>query len=164
MFPKKEIEFKFDIIIGASSIIKGDIESEGSIRIDGKVIGDVKSLGNVIVTEDAYINGNVSCSSVDIYGSIEGNVKTKGKINLFEKASLTGDIVCKGFSTDEGSTFNGNCCVNPSDEIIIEVDSLISEKRTNEKLIDFKKNTFSKNKSENQETEKTEKTDNAKKA
>ncbi len=151
MFPKKEVEFKFDIIIGPNSIIKGDLESEGSIRVDGKVLGDIKSLGNIIVSEDAYINGSLMCTNADLYGVVEGNVKTKGKINLYHKASLNGDIVCKSFNTEEGATYKGNCFVDPEEEILIEVDSMISERnldKINNNLIDFKKTQENKNKNE----------------
>ncbi|MBF4694811.1 bactofilin family protein [Fusibacter ferrireducens] len=160
MFPKKEVEFKFDIIIGPSSIIKGDIESEGSIRIDGKVLGDVKSLGNIIVTEEAYINGSLTCINADIYGIAEGNVKTKGKINLYHKASLKGDIICKSFNTEEGATFKGNCFVDPEEEIIIEVDAMISEKNIdtiNNNLIDFKKTQANKNRNDKSDGDKPNK-------
>ncbi len=156
MFPKKEVEFKFDIIIGPSSIIKGDIESEGSIRVDGKVLGDIKSLGNIIVTEDAYINGNLTCINADIYGIVEGNAKTKGKINLYQKASLNGDIICKSFNTEEGATYKGNCFVDPEEEIIIEVDDMISESnidKINDNLIDFKKTQSNKNKNDKSSTD-----------
>lgn len=151
MFQKKEVEFKFDIIIGPSSIIKGDIESEGSIRVDGKVLGDIKSLGNIIVTEEAYINGSLTCINADIYGIVEGNAKTKGKINLYHKASLNGDIICKSFNTEEGATFKGNCFVDPEEEIIIEVDAMIAEKnidKINNNLIDFKKTQANKNRND----------------
>ncbi|GAU77375.1 polymer-forming cytoskeletal protein [Fusibacter sp. 3D3] len=151
MFPKKEVEFKFDIIIGPSSIIKGDIESEGSIRVDGKVLGDIKSLGNIIVTEEAYINGNITCINADIYGIVEGNTKTKGKINLYHKASLNGDIICKSFNTEEGATYKGNCFVDPEEEIVIEVDAMISERnidKINNNLIDFKKTQSNKNRND----------------
>lgn len=149
MFSKKEIEYKFDIIIGSNSIIKGDIESEGSIRIDGKVIGNVVALGNTIISEDAYIHGNITCTNSDIYGVIDGNVSTKGKINLYGKASLTGDVICKSFNTEEGAHYKGNCLVNSKESLEITVDPMISEKnmdQLNTNLIDFKKTQESKSK------------------
>lgn len=48
MFQKKDSEVNYDIIIGLKSIIKGDVESEGSIRVDGKIYGNITSLGSVI--------------------------------------------------------------------------------------------------------------------
>ena len=125
MFLKKEVISNFDIIIGAHSIIKGDIQSEGSIRIEGKVYGDITALGNVIISEKAYISGSIISQNADIYGQCEGDVKVRGKINLHHNSSLIGDIIAKSFNTQEGSTFKGNCIVDPEEELIICIDPLL---------------------------------------
>ena len=84
MFQRKEMTTNFDIIIGPNSTIKGDIESHGSIRVDGRIIGNVTSLGSVIISENAHITGNIISQSADIYGKCEGNVHVKGKINIHQ--------------------------------------------------------------------------------
>lgn len=124
MFPKRTAEINYDIIIGSYSIIKGDIQSEGSIRVEGKVQGDITSLGNVIISENAFVNGNILSQNADIYGQCHGDVKVKGKINLHHKATLVGDIVAKSFNTSEGSTFKGNCLVDPEEELQINIVSI----------------------------------------
>lgn len=121
MFPKRTVEVNYDIVIGAYSIIKGDIQSEGSIRVEGKIQGDITSLGNVIISENAFVKGNILSQNADIYGQCHGDVKVKGKINLHHKATLIGDIVAKSFNTNEGSTFKGNCFVDPEEELQINI-------------------------------------------
>lgn len=137
MFQKKEVETHFDVIIGPSSFIKGDIESEGSIRIDGKITGNLTSLGNIIVSENALIEGDIKCMNADIYGKCIGNVKVKGKLNIHQNATLVGDVLATCFATKEGSTFKGNCSVNPEDELTITVESMQNKKEVN--LVDFTK-------------------------
>lgn len=139
MFQKKEADVFYDIIIGAKSIIKGDVESEGSIRVDGKIYGDITSLGSVIISDNAYVKGNIKSQNADIYGVCEGNVSVRGKINIHENSTLTGDIVAKSFNTKEGSTFKGNCLVDPSEELIISLDPLLSS-GSDSNLVDFHKN------------------------
>lgn len=116
MFSKREIEMNFDIIIGENAVIHGDMESEGSIRIDGKIFGNIKSHGNVIISDAALVTGNISCLNTEIYGTCRGDVNVKGKINLHEKASLDGDIYAKSFSTKEGAHFCGQCHVNTNED------------------------------------------------
>lgn len=138
MFQKKINDVNFDVIIGPSSIIKGDIESEGSIRIDGKIFGNITSLGTVIISENAYVKGDVKSMNADIYGKCEGNVQVKGKINIFQNSSLMGDILAKSFNTKEGSMFKGNCIVDPNEELVITIDPIMHQtQETN--LIDFTK-------------------------
>jgi cytoskeletal protein CcmA (bactofilin family) len=132
MFQKKEIMTNFDIIIGPNSTIKGDIESEGSIRVDGRIIGNVTSLGSVIISENANVTGNIISQNADIYGKCEGNVHVKGKINIHQNSSLIGDIIAKSFNTKEGSLFKGNCVVDPAEELIIPIEPA-------DNLLDFTK-------------------------
>lgn len=162
MFQKKESEVNFDIIIGSSSIIKGDIESEGSIRVDGKIFGNVTSLGTVIISENAFVKGNVKSVNSDIYGKCEGNVQVKGKINIFQNSSLMGDILAKSFNTKEGSMFKGNCVVDPTEELIITIDPIMRQvEETN--LLDFTKpGNIEKNKSYQDKNHDTKNLDNKK--
>lgn len=136
MFQKKETESNYDIIIGPSSLIKGDIESEGSIRVDGKIFGNIKSLGNVIISENANVKGDIYSVNAEIYGKCEGNVQVKGKINIHQNSSLIGDIVAKSFNTKEGSLFKGNCIVDPAEELVITIESLTQNETI---LVDFSK-------------------------
>lgn len=142
MFQKKEVESNFDIIIGPSSIIKGDVESEGSIRIDGKIIGNVTTLGNIIISENALVRGDITSSNSEIYGVCEGNVKVKGKVNLYQNSTLVGDVLAKSFNTKEGASYKGNCIVDPGEDLNIVVDSAIHDvtgKASNSKLVDINK-------------------------
>ena len=139
MFQKKDSEVNYDIIIGLKSIIKGDVESEGSIRVDGKIYGNITSLGSVIISDNAFVKGNIKSQNADIYGVCEGNVSVRGKINIHEKSTLTGDIIAKSFNTKEGSTFKGNCLVDPTEELIISLDPLL-QSTTETNLVDFNKN------------------------
>ncbi len=136
MFQKKETESNYDIIIGPSSLIKGDIESEGSIRVDGKIFGNIKSLGNVIISENANVKGDIYSVNAEIYGKCEGNVQVKGKINIHQNSTLIGDIVAKSFNTKEGSLFKGNCIVDPAEELVITIESLTQNETI---LVDFSK-------------------------
>lgn len=148
MFQKKEFESNFDIVLGPNSIIKGDMESEGSIRVDGKVIGNITTLGSVIVSENAYVNGNITSASAEIYGVCEGNVQVKGKLNLHQNATLIGDVLAKSFNTKEGASFKGNCIVDPDEELKIDIDKAIKDPNTknlSKNLIDFTKPSSEKN-------------------
>jgi len=150
MFQKKLNEVNFDVIIGPSSIIKGDIESEGSIRIDGKILGNITSLGTVIISENAYVKGDIKSMNADIYGKCEGNVQVKGKINIFQNSSLMGDILAKSFNTKEGSMFKGNCIVDPNEELLITIDPMMHQvQETN--LIDFTKPNYVEKNKQNHE-------------
>ncbi len=109
---KKQTDFEkasFDTLIGANTEIKGDINSKGVVRIDGRVTGNVAVQGDLFIGEAAYIKGDVSASNVHIAGNVEGNVFSKNLVKLLGTARLIGDIQVKAFVCEEGSFFDGNC-------------------------------------------------------
>ncbi|MDN5351728.1 MAG: hypothetical protein PWQ12_647 [Clostridiales bacterium] len=164
MFQKKESEVNFDIIIGPNSLIKGDIESEGSIRVDGKVIGNIKSLGNVIISENAFVKGDVSSLSAEIYGACEGDVTVQGKVNLHQNSTLRGDVIAKSLTTKEGALFKGNCTVDPKEELKISLDLYLEAQNMNSSnLVNFsvKSNTAPKEKDKEKTDESTQKENHA---
>ncbi len=67
----KKTSKDFDVIIGLDSSINGDIVSEGSVRIDGKVSGSVKSKGDVIIGDHAVVDADVEASYCEISGSVK---------------------------------------------------------------------------------------------
>jgi len=127
MFSKKEIETKFDLIIGPSSKVNGDLECEASIRIDGIVNGNITAKGHVILSENGVINGSVLCDNLEIHGKCYGDVKTIGKIDLSSTSTLIGDVVCTMLNTKTGANFQGNCKVTPESYVTLKTTTIESE-------------------------------------
>jgi len=99
----------FDTIIGINSKFEGNIESSGTIRIDGKLIGDIKVKGDIYVGKEALIAGNISANNIFISGRVEGNVEANGILKIQSSAKLYGDITVNSLITEEGSVFEGKC-------------------------------------------------------
>ncbi|MGI6050099.1 MAG: bactofilin family protein [Acetivibrionales bacterium] len=106
---KKETVLPMDTIIGEYTTFTGNIDSEGSVKILGKVEGDIKSSGEVYIEPTASIKGNVYGSNVYVSGTIAGNVFSKGILHLMAQSKLLGDIEVNSIVTDEGAIFHGNC-------------------------------------------------------
>lgn len=102
----------FDVIVGSESEMSGNIISKGSIRIDGKVTGDISSEGNVIIGSNAKVSGNVKGANIEISGHLVGDVSSSGLLKIFETGILDGDIEVMSFIIEEGGAFRGNCDIN----------------------------------------------------
>lgn len=109
----KKTSKDFDVIIGLDSSIDGDIVSEGSVRIDGKVSGSVKSKGDVIIGDHAIVNADVEANYCEISGSVIGSVHSETQLKIFKSGKLNGDITVSSFTIEEGGSFQGNCDINP---------------------------------------------------
>ncbi|MFQ5455746.1 MAG: polymer-forming cytoskeletal protein [Nitrospirota bacterium] len=96
--------------LGKDTEFKGIISyNSGTIRIDGKVEGEIITKGTLIVGEDAVINGEITVSSIICGGKIIGNVNASEKVQLRSNAVLNGSIKSPVLTIEEGVYFNGDC-------------------------------------------------------
>jgi cytoskeletal protein CcmA (bactofilin family) len=96
-------------MIGVGTTIKGDISSEGDIRIDGNIDGKVISKSKIAMGISANIQGNVMARSADISGKINGDVEISETLYLRASSKITGNIKTNKLVIESGSEFNGNC-------------------------------------------------------
>lgn len=98
--------------IEKSTIIKGDIVSEGDFRIDGTLNGSVKTKGKVVVGKEGSIKGAISCCNADVEGKIDGNIFVSEALSLRSTSIIDGDLVIGKLIVESGATFNATCSMN----------------------------------------------------
>ena len=79
-------------IIGIGTIITGDIQSKGDIRIDGTLKGAVKTSGKVVVGQGGTIEGDIECNNADIAGSLNAKITVVQLLSLKATAKLTAKV------------------------------------------------------------------------
>jgi cytoskeletal protein CcmA (bactofilin family) len=94
--------------------IIGTIKGTGSVRIDGKLEGELHCSGDAIIGKSAQIKGNIVVTSATIEGAVNGNITAKDRIEMKSTARVTGDIRAKRLSVEDGVTFIGRSEVNSS--------------------------------------------------
>lgn len=109
MFRKKDIPPAVDTLIGEHTVFTGNIETEGSMKILGKVEGDIRANGDVHLEASARIQGQIYGASIYVSGRVDGNVTAKGLLHLQSTARLFGDIEVGSMVTDEGAVLQGSC-------------------------------------------------------
>ena len=96
-------------IIGAGTIIDGDIKSESDIRIDGILNGSLVTKGKLVLGSTGNIEGEIVCQNADISGTINGKIKVTELLSLKATSKLTGDITTNKISIEPGANFSGSC-------------------------------------------------------
>jgi cytoskeletal protein CcmA (bactofilin family) len=96
-------------IIGSGTIITGNIESVGDIRIDGMLVGDITVKAKLLVGPDGVVQGNVKCDQADILGKVIGIIKVNDLIQLRGEAVIAGDIYAGKLHVEPFVIFNGQC-------------------------------------------------------
>ena len=96
-------------LIAAGTVFEGKLRTPGSIRIDGKIVGEVSATQGISIGNSGEIEGNVSAKNVTIGGRIKGAILAQEKLVLESKAIVHGDIRAARLVIDEGAVFDGNC-------------------------------------------------------
>lgn len=99
---------------GQGTTITGDVSTEGDIRVDGKVNGNVTSKAKVVVGASGLITGDVLCQNAYIDGRVEGNIEVSELLILSATANVVGDIKIKKLVVQEGAKFTGKCVMGMS--------------------------------------------------
>ena len=96
-------------MIGAGTVITGDITSKGDIRVDGALNGSVKTEGKVVLGQDGVIEGDVVCRDADIAGTLKAKITVSQLLTLKASAKLNGDIITNKLAIEPGASFTGSC-------------------------------------------------------
>jgi cytoskeletal protein CcmA (bactofilin family) len=96
-------------LIGNGTVIIGDITSNGDIRIDGSLTGNLSAKGKIVVGETGNIKGEISCKNADFSGKIEGIVTVAEQLSMKSSAVVTGEIYINKLAIEPGCKFNGTC-------------------------------------------------------
>ncbi len=96
-------------LLSGSTIIKGNIETESDIRIDGELQGNLSTKGRLIVGEHGKVSGDVYCQNAEIEGALHSRMVVNGLLYLKSSARFEGDIETMQLQIDSGAIFNGTC-------------------------------------------------------
>jgi cytoskeletal protein CcmA (bactofilin family) len=94
-------------LIGAGTTVEGKIRTQGSIRVDGKLTGEVHAAENLAVGITGEIEGTVNGRNVTVGGKVKGNITSVEKLVLESKAVVRGDVKASKLVIDEGAVFDG---------------------------------------------------------
>ncbi|MFN4893411.1 MAG: polymer-forming cytoskeletal protein [Bacteroidota bacterium] len=96
-------------IIGAGTTLKGDIQSQQDLRIDGTVIGNVKSISKIIIGQGGVVEGDLESSQCDVNGKVNGNIRCKELLQLRGDSVVSGNLYAGKLQIEPSATFNGQC-------------------------------------------------------
>ena len=96
-------------LIGNGTTFKGDIESNGDIRVDGRLIGSLKSNGKISVGQTGVIEGDLNCKQAEIAGVVKGTINTEELTALKSTSKVEVDLNTKQLLIEVGAQFTGKC-------------------------------------------------------
>jgi cytoskeletal protein CcmA (bactofilin family) len=95
--------------LGKGTAFKGVLSFEGTIRVDGKIEGEVISKDTLIAGDGAFLQGEISVGTIILSGKIVGNINASQQVHLLAPANIQGNIKTPKLIIEEGVTFDGKC-------------------------------------------------------
>src|SRR6185436_19937380 len=91
--------------------IRGELDTDGTVRVEGRVEGPTHRVGTLIVGAGGFVVGNVEARDVVVAGQIQGNVHAAGRIEIEAGASIVGEIRANLVILREGATVHGQVSI-----------------------------------------------------
>jgi len=110
---KASTESKTASVLAYDLVVKGDIENQGDLRVEGHLHGNVSGRGTITVAEQGEVHGNVEGRVVVVMGRVEGNVTGTEKVEVLEKATVKGDVTSARIAVEEGASVSGKFDTTP---------------------------------------------------
>jgi len=102
-------------LISNGTEITGDIKSNGDIRIDGMLTGNLETKGKVVIGPTGKVKGEVFCKNSEVSGAVDGKISVGQLLSLKVSSRITGEIITFKLSIEPGANFTGNCRMNESE-------------------------------------------------
>jgi cytoskeletal protein CcmA (bactofilin family) len=119
MLGKRKKEYSnIETLISEGVEIKGEINSRGSIKIDGNVEGKLRIQGDLVIGESAQIKGDLLVENLILAGNLQGNANAKGRLEITSTGAMTGDAICKVLTIEEGGILEGRSQMSQQKEKI----------------------------------------------
>ena len=126
--PQKRI----DSLIGAGTVVSGDVTFSGGLRIDGRVQGNVVAANGepstLVISEQAKIDGEIRVSHMVINGTVNGPLAANDYLELQPKARIVGDVTYKTLEMHVGAVVQGRLVhAEPGTASVVEIKRAASE-------------------------------------
>ncbi len=109
--PRGEIK----AFLGEGTDFKGILTFEGTVRIDGKLEGEVYTKDTLVIGETAVVNAEINVNTIVVSGEVRGNITATSKVEVHRPGKVLGNIKTPSLFIEEGVIFEGGCSMAQED-------------------------------------------------
>ena len=115
---------RFDTLIGRQTEIQGTLRVVQSVRIDGKVIGNIEASKDqaitVVIGQEGEVQGDVIASRVIVAGKVSGNIDAYERVEVMASSLVQGDVKYGSIAVEHGARLLG---------LLLQVDASLPQVR-----------------------------------
>jgi cytoskeletal protein CcmA (bactofilin family) len=94
-------------IVAVGVTVRGDIESNGTVKVEGAVEGQVEARNQVLVAKGGVVQGDIEAREAVVGGAVHGAIRATERVEIQSGAVVNGDIMTRRISVAEGGSLNG---------------------------------------------------------
>ncbi len=98
---------RIEVSIGPTANIKGDLECDGIVKIEGVYQGSIKTVSNLIITEKGRVDAHVEAENVSVSGQAKGSILARGRLEILSSGRVWADVTVRSFLLDDGGKLHG---------------------------------------------------------
>ncbi len=114
MFKGQEVKGELNGFLDGGSHIQGELLFEDTFRIEGKVTGNIKSRGDLVVGENGEIDGEIRVGQLFVSGVVRGTIEASGRVELTAGCRVTASLKSPVLVIEDGAYFQGRCAMDRS--------------------------------------------------
>lgn len=120
--PQPVLNGKPETVIGANTSFVGTMKSDGNIRIDGSVEGEIEILGNLIIGETGRVIATIRAQNVHVSGAVKGEITALEQLEISPTGKVWGDIMTAALHIEPGGLFRGQSAMttNIDEPLLLE--------------------------------------------
>ncbi len=98
-------------VVGPGMTMEGDCETDGSLRIEGTIRGDVRAGKSVEIGKGGLLEGNIYTQDAVIAGRVLGAVYAESHVELQATSQISGEIQARRIHVEDGAALQGQVAV-----------------------------------------------------
>jgi cytoskeletal protein CcmA (bactofilin family) len=98
---------RIEVHVGPTANIRGDLQCDGIVKVDGVFQGSIKTVSNVIITEKGRVDAHVEAQNVSVSGQAKGSIIAKGRLEILSTGKVWADVTVTSFLLDDGGKLHG---------------------------------------------------------
>ena len=105
--------------LGKDASFKGELSFKGTLCIDGKFEGKIRTDDTLIIAQDGIIKANIKAGTVICEGLVKGNIVASTKVELRPNSNVIGDVQSPTLIIEVGAKLDGKCDMSTENNNIL---------------------------------------------
>ena len=98
---------RIEVSVGPTANFRGDLQCDGIVKIDGILQGSIKTVSNVIISEQGRVDAHIEAENVSVSGQAKGSIVAKGRLEILSTGRVWADVTVSSFLLDDGGKLHG---------------------------------------------------------